>query len=496
MDSTCMHSYRKLYKHTLESIFANLTLTELSRVVATCRDWSAAVHSMRPIDCIVDVSEPDMHLLGLPKNGTFVLQLNTHLLRDSDLLRHVSRLVLHTNQEPTVNEMAILCGIIMRSKTLKEVDLWYIGGVDDGGAIKLACALQTSTSIKRVKLNSSQFGQVGTAAITNAIGASKTIVLLVLNQTQIGTDGVDAVSRAIIQNKSIDTVRLVDTAIWTDDVVVSFSHVIEQSTSLTSMDLGSNQIGPNGAVVLANAIKQSMVLRIHSLNLSDNPIGLVGATAVADAIAHSESMTDVNLSHIDIGTAGTVIAWAIKKSHTLTKLNLYNTHMDDADITAIGEALCSSTSMSVLDIGRNIISPAGVIVIANAMKTSKTMTTWVLYDVDMRTEGAVAIANAIKHGSSATCVSLRFNKDIGLVGMYAIADALRHSKSMTSIDLSYNRIHDDEGDTIISAVLQSASMTNLNLDGNSMSHWYTQTSVEEEARHKHISMRSMQFISP
>ena len=39
----------RLYRHALESILGVLTLTDLSRVLAVSREWSAAVRSMRPI---------------------------------------------------------------------------------------------------------------------------------------------------------------------------------------------------------------------------------------------------------------------------------------------------------------------------------------------------------------------------------------------------------------------------------------------------------------
>jgi len=41
--------YKSLYRHALESIFAHLGLADLAHISATCRDWAAAVTSMRPI---------------------------------------------------------------------------------------------------------------------------------------------------------------------------------------------------------------------------------------------------------------------------------------------------------------------------------------------------------------------------------------------------------------------------------------------------------------
>jgi len=51
-----MHT--RLYRHALESIFAHLDLHELGRVSIVCRDWAAAVQSMRPIGACVTAAWP------------------------------------------------------------------------------------------------------------------------------------------------------------------------------------------------------------------------------------------------------------------------------------------------------------------------------------------------------------------------------------------------------------------------------------------------------
>ena len=50
--------------------------------------------------------------------------------------------------------------------------------------------------------------------------------------------------------------------------------------TLFSLDLGGNNIGPDGIKVLSAAIRDSPSLR--SLDLSYNPIGSDGAQAIAD----------------------------------------------------------------------------------------------------------------------------------------------------------------------------------------------------------------------
>ena len=68
--------HTRLYKHALESIFAHLGLLDLGHLLATCRDWSAAVDSMRPINASVIV---DPRRLGCRQQ----ISLGTPHCRDS-----------------------------------------------------------------------------------------------------------------------------------------------------------------------------------------------------------------------------------------------------------------------------------------------------------------------------------------------------------------------------------------------------------------------------
>ena len=94
-------AYLRLYKHALESIFSHLNLAELGRISATCRDWSAAVDSMRPIG-------------AQTRNGTLELRS----MCTSRLMRHVSGLRLIK-----VSDLANFCDVIKQNKSLTKVDL-------------------------------------------------------------------------------------------------------------------------------------------------------------------------------------------------------------------------------------------------------------------------------------------------------------------------------------------------------------------------------------
>jgi len=195
-----------LYKHALESIFVHLTLPELARVSVVCRDWSAAVISMRPISAYF-VAKPRKDL---------------HALDSRLLVRHVSRICIENG-----NLLARLCGIIRQSTLLTKVDLNY-KSIGSAGVTTLATAIKQSTSLAAIRLQGNSIGDAGAVALADAIKQSTSLTEIYLNDNLIGDVG-----------------------------IVAFAEAIKQSTTLKTVDLGSNNMGDRGAFALVDAIKQS-----------------------------------------------------------------------------------------------------------------------------------------------------------------------------------------------------------------------------------------------
>ena len=69
------------------------------------------------------------------------------------------------------------------------------------------------------------------------------------------------------------------------------------SGSLTSLSLGGNELGDEGATVIAQALKESSVSKLASLDLngygSKKKIGPAGAKALAEYLSVTASLTSV-----------------------------------------------------------------------------------------------------------------------------------------------------------------------------------------------------------
>jgi Leucine-rich repeat (LRR) protein len=222
--------------------------------------------------------------------------------------------------------------------------------------------------------------------------------------------------------------------------------------NLTSLDLGKNDIGDEGAKSLASG----RLISLKTLYLGYNSIGDEGTQALASG--NLTALTCLNLESNNIGDEATQ-AIASGNLTALTKLNLvYN------DIGAAGaKALASGklTALEMLDLQVNRIGTEGAKALASGNLTSLTglnlghndirdtgskaltfgnlaaLTELALGRNNIRDEGVKAFASG--NLTALTKLDLVFN-DIGAGGAKAIAEG--NLTALTSLDLGYNNIGD------------------------------------------------------
>jgi hypothetical protein len=103
---------------------------------------------------------------------------------------------------------------------------------------------------------------------------------------------------------------------------------LKKNESLTSLNLGYNKIGVEGAKAIAQALEKNESLT--SLYLMNNKIGAEGAKALAQALEKNESLTSLDFWNNKIGDEGAkAIAQALEKNESLTSLELWNNDISE-----------------------------------------------------------------------------------------------------------------------------------------------------------------------
>ena len=224
------------------------------------------------------------------------------------------------------------------------------------------------------------------------------------------------------------------------DGAKAIAEVLKVNAVLTRLDLERNEIGPEGAKAIAEALKVNAVMKNLSVAYN-NIVGEAAQQLAAAALGslslevlsgvpikelREDKLTELNcLSSKGLGpTEGIVLAKLIKFSAVLTTLCLFGNNIGDDGAKAIAEALKVNAVLTSLHLYGNKIGAEGAIAIAEALKVNAVMTTLNLDDNNIGPEGAIVIAEALKVNAVLTSLSL-FNNKIGVDGAKAITEALK-----------------------------------------------------------------------
>ena len=320
----------------------------------------------------------------------------------------------------------IVCGIPvqkMREDCETELDL-SDRGLHVAAARLVAYLLPATSVLKNCNLLKNSF-DIESAMVLAKIGAEMGIMLtgMTRDQTEADLSGQD--------------LQPADTILIGSDL--KFMAV------LTTLSLYQNQIGPEGAKAIADALKSGTA--VSHLRLDGNDIGDEGAIAIAEALQSGISVvTDLNLRYNQIGKEGAIaIAKALKSGTVLTTLHLGSNNIGDDGARAIAGALSSGTSvLTTLGLGSNKIGDDGAKAIAGALSSGTAVLTELRLGYNnIGDDGARAIADSLKSGA-AVLTELRLDKNkIGDEGAKAIAGALSSGTAvLTKLWLGSNNMGD------------------------------------------------------
>ena len=144
--------------------------------------------------------------------------------------------------------------------------------------------------------------------------------------------------------------------------VKPLAKALEVNASLTSLDLGWNQISPEGGTAVAEALKVNASLT--SLDIYDTQIGNEGAKSLADALRVNASLTTANLlrNNLDAESAALLASAAKERRVSLcgiapdqTKANFRGWGLTPVDAILVAHDLYVRASLTSLDICRNKI---------------------------------------------------------------------------------------------------------------------------------------------
>jgi len=165
--------------------------------------------------------------------------------------------------------------------------------IGDSGVEALASGLFRCHRLRRLDLSFSSISADGLGVLLKALKHTRHLEALILDGNPlIGDDGAKLIGRLLQRRHSHSNLKFISlrqcgiTAVGALELTESFNN-----PHVRRLDLGRNDLGTTGALILAEAMvdRGGAFGRVSYLGLESNGIGATGATALAEAMAMATS---------------------------------------------------------------------------------------------------------------------------------------------------------------------------------------------------------------
>ena len=353
----------------------------------------------------------------------------------------------------------LLSSLLVKVKcTSLEVVSAQCNQIDDSGALAIAKALVRMFNLKILDLQGNPITDNGASALIKTVkDLSKDFqVYLTINNSLLNKPNLRLVKESLDlickghDKNSLCTALKCYTYLQTldrsgnnigSDGAVVLAEGLKYCTYLQTLDLYGNSIGSYGAEALAEGLKYCTYLQ--TLDLYGNSIGSYGAEALAEGLKCCTNLQTLYLIDNSIGSEGAVaLAEGLKCCTNLQALYLSVNSIGSEGAVALAEGLKCCTNLQTLDLRYNYIGSDGAVALAGGLKCCTNLQTLDLRCTCIGSDGAVALAGGLKCYTNLTTLSLRDN-GIGSDGVVALAEGLKCCTNLQTLDLSYNSIGSD-----------------------------------------------------
>ena len=335
-----------------------------------------------------------------------------HNIKNIISAKQVIYLNLASNQISTEG-LKIIQHEVIASKSLKYLNL----GVSEGS----------------FRVNN--FSGDGGIIIARILLNNESIETLILQENLLGEDAGDKIGAALIQNKTLKKLVLSDNKIKNKGA----RSIIENGTSLVSIDLSENDITPEICYDLKNLMVHSRHLREVIWN--GNYVGLKGINYIVEALKKNSKIKSLSLRNTSIGKVGVQsLALGLFKNEYLKILDLGSNSITFESFKDLCDSL-NNNKIKILRCKNNLLGDESVKYFAETILSKESTSYLVSFDFSsckIYDQGLIYLLNSLTTNEKINWINLRdnyFSHEIDFV----ILNFLEKNTHLTHIDLMKNR---------------------------------------------------------
>ena len=357
---------------------------------------------------------------NLPPAQIYKLELPDNLVNDECMhniknlisARQVIHLNLASNQISTEG-LKIIQHEVIASQSLKYLNL----GVSEGS----------------FRVNN--FSGDGGIIIARILLNNQSIETLILQENLLGEDAGDKIGAALIQNKTLKKLVLSDNKIKNKGA----RSIIENGTSLVSIDLSDNDINPEVCYDLKNLMTHSKHLREVIWN--GNFIGVKGISFIVDALKQGSKIKSLSLRNTSIGRVGVqALAQGLYQNEFLKILDLGSNSITFESFKDLCDSL-NNNKIKTLRLRNNLLKDEGAKYFSENILNKESTSCLTNFDFSackIYDQGLIYLLNGLINNERINWINLRdnyFSHEIDFV----ILKFLEKNTYLTHIDLTKNR---------------------------------------------------------
>uniref|UniRef100_A0A2P2IT22 Uncharacterized protein MANES_05G076600 n=1 Tax=Rhizophora mucronata TaxID=61149 RepID=A0A2P2IT22_RHIMU len=262
-----------------------------------------------------------------------------------------------------------------------------------------------------------------------------------LSNNALGEKGVRAFGALLKSQHNLEELYLINDGI-SEEAARAVCELIP-SAKLKILHFHNNMTGDDGAIAIAEIVKQSIIL--EDFQCSSTRVGSEGGIVLAEALRTCTKLRKLDLRDNMFGVeAGVALSKALFSFSDLTEAYLSYLNLEDEGAEALANALKESApSLEILEMAGNEITAKGASSLAACIAVKQFLTKLNLAENELKDEGAILIAKAIEVGhGQLNEVDLSTNA-IRRVGARLLAQAILHKPGFKLLNVNGNFISDE-----------------------------------------------------